>query len=378
MQLKNLLEVGTRARVAIVQRSMASIRSGVPKQVLNEIDLFEGRNNEIFLICEKADTSLFLNSRAKIIQIKLPFYSRMLSRFKRREMFCARAERAIQRLKPDLVIGHGDIVNQDLCFLHNCIHLAAELIPNSTINDAAGIHKKILQRQSFQLLLANSQLMRQDFMDRFDLESKKIKVIYPSYDSERFYVQDESDKNFKSSVGLPEKSLVVGLITSGNFQKRNLDLLLETFAYGKSCGSNDIFLLVAGSDGNRKYRRLVQALGIEDKVIFAASIDSVQQYYQILDLFVLPAHIEEFGISIMEAAACGKPVICSGKVGATELLPQALVLLADAPQAWWEAIEKVLRDDSYARRACEQAPGLRQYDNSASQAALLEALESLQ
>ena len=378
MNLKKILNVSERAKVAIVQRSMTSIRSGVPKQVLNEIDLLEGLNNEIFLICEKADTSLLQNSSVKIIQIRLPYYSRVLSRVKRRSIFCARAERAIQQLEPDLVIGHGDIVRQDLCFLHNCIHLAAELMPNSTLNDAAAMHAEILRAQSFALLVANSQLMRQDFIDRFGLEPKKIKVIYPSYDSARFYVEHSADENFKESLGLPEKALVVGLITSGNFYKRNLDVLLEAFAHGKSCGIDDVFLLVAGADKSKRYRQRVRDLRLEDRMIFAPSINTVQQYYQILDAFVLPAHIEEFGISALEAAACGKPVICSAKVGAKELLPQALVMPASTPQAWWEAIEKVLRDANYAERAREQAPQLRQYDNVASRAALMATLKSLQ
>ena len=378
MNIKRILNVSKRTRVAITQRSMTSIRSGVPKQVLNEIDLLEGLNNEIFLICEKADASLLQNSSVKIIQIRLPYYSRLLSRAKRRAMFCARAERTIQQLEPDLVIGHGDIVHQDLCFLHNCIHLAAELMPNSTFNDAAAMHAEILRAQSFALLIANSQLMRQDFIDRFGLEPPKIKVIYPSYDSARFYIEHSVDENFRNSLGLPEKALVVGLVTSGNFGKRNLDVLLEAFAYGNSCGISDVFLLVAGSDKSKRYRQRVRDLGLEDRVIYAPSINNVQKYYQILDLFVLPAHIEEFGRSIMEAAACGKPVICSEKVGAAELLPQALVMPVSTPQDWWEAIEKVLRDANYAERAREQAPQLRQYDNAASRAALMATLESLQ
>ena len=378
MRLKNVLDLGKRAKVAITQRNMTSIRSGVPKQVLNEIDLLEGFNNEILLICEKADASLLQNSNVKIIPISLPYYSRLLSRAKRRAMFCARAERAIQQLDPDLVVGHGDIVHQDLCFLHNCIHLAAELMPNSTINDAAAMHAEILRAQSFKLLIANSQLMRQDFIDRFGLSPRQIKVIYPSYDSERFYVEHATDKSFKSSIGLPEEPLVVGLITSGNFLKRNLDVLLEAFAYGKSRGISGVFLLVAGSDKSKRYRQRVRDLGLEDRVLFAPSINAVQQYYQILDVFVLPAHIEEFGRSALEAAACGKPVICSDKVGATELLPQAMVMPASTPQAWWEAIEKVLRDANYARCAREQAPELRLYDNAASRNTLMTTLESLQ
>ena len=377
MNLKRILNVSERGQVAIAQRSMTSIRSGVPKQVLNEINLLEGLNNEVFLICEKADASLLQNCSAKIIQIRLPYYSRLLSRAKRRAMFCALAERAIQQSGPDLVIGHGDIVHQDLCFLHNCIHLAAELMPNSTLNDAAAMHAAILRAQSFALLVANSQLMRQDFVDRFGLEPRKIKVIYPSYDSARFYVEHLADENFKNSLGLPEKALVVGLITSGNFGKRNLDVLLEAFAHGKSCGISDVFLLVAGADKSKRYRQRVQDLRLEDRVLFAPSINAVQQYYRILDVFVLPAHIEEFGRSALEAAACGKPVICSDKVGAIELLPQALVVSAGTPQAWWGAIEKVLRGANYAERAREQAPQLRQYDNAASRAALMATLESL-
>lgn len=54
------------------------------------------------------------------------------------------------------------------------------------------------------------------------------------------------------------------------------------------------------------------------------TVPEVEQYYAALDLFVLPAHIEEFGCVILEAMACSTLTLVSERVGAGELLKDRL------------------------------------------------------
>ena len=55
-------------------------------------------------------------------------------------------------------------------------------------------------------------------------------------------------------------------------------------------------------------------------MVFAPPIIDVKNYYYLVDVFVLPAHIEEFGRSVLEAMYCGVPVITTKFVGASEIL----------------------------------------------------------
>jgi glycosyltransferase involved in cell wall biosynthesis len=110
-------------------------------------------------------------------------------------------------------------------------------------------------------------------------------------------------------------SFIIGLVTSGNFKKRNLGLLIEAFKeVAKTNPKAKLF--IAGGNIDQKYKDQAPKEG----VVFAPPIIDVKNYYYLLDVFVLPAHIEEFGRSVLEAMYCGVPVITTKFVGASEIL----------------------------------------------------------
>jgi UDP-glucose:(heptosyl)LPS alpha-1,3-glucosyltransferase len=118
--------------------------------------------------------------------------------------------------------------------------------------------------------------------------------------------------------GFSEDDFVIGLVTSGNFKKRNLGLLIE--AYKEIAKTNPrAKLFIAGGNIDQKYKDQAPKEG----VVFAPPIIDVKNYYYLLDVFVLPAHIEEFGRSVLEAMYCGVPVITTQFVGASEILEES-------------------------------------------------------
>jgi len=79
-------------------------------------------------------------------------------------------------------------------------------------------------------------------------------------------------------------------------------------------------VIVAGKDKADKYLEKIAKLNLTDTFEFLPSVDAVEEYYHAVDIFVLPALIEEFGRSVLEAMACGKPVVVSKTVGSSEIL----------------------------------------------------------
>ena len=55
-------------------------------------------------------------------------------------------------------------------------------------------------------------------------------------------------------------------------------------------------------------------------MIFMEPVTNIGDYYQALDIYVLPAHVEEFGRVVLEAMVYGLPVVVSDRVGASEIL----------------------------------------------------------
>ena len=79
-----------------------------------------------------------------------------------------------------------------------------------------------------------------------------------------------------------------------------------------------IQLLVVGRDDPGLYRSALRQLRLEDRVRFLAPSADVLSFYAAADAYVAPSLEDAFGLPILEAMACGLPVIASVQAGASE------------------------------------------------------------
>ena len=299
----------------ISRKDLKNTTSGIPKKVLQEIALFNQLGFKSFAIAETVNVEMVKEFNGIPIKtIKWPF-----SGYLRRWFYQHEFQRKVKRINPDIIIGHGDIVKQDVLFIHNCVHLAHELIngcPLPNNHEVGKVHKKILTQQDFKLLICNSKIMRDDLMKRFNINPQKVEVIYPEIDLKRFTVSHPESvrKEWRKKFSIPENHFVIGLVTSGNLKKRNLDLLIDAFTELNKEYPH-LHLFVASSSISPRYKKIILK-----NVTFAPTILDVKNYYALIDIFCLPAKIEEFGRSVLEAMFCEKPVIASQWVGASEVL----------------------------------------------------------
>jgi UDP-glucose:(heptosyl)LPS alpha-1,3-glucosyltransferase len=303
-------------KILISRKDLRDTTSGVPKKVLQELQFFTQQGHEAFAIAETMNVAMIEEFGGKAVKtFRWPF-----SGYFRRKFYSQRVDAWIKKHRPGLVIGHGDILHQDILFIHNCVHLAHELIeanPLPSEHEVGKIHHAIFKEGSYKLLICNSQMMKNDLVKRFQVDPEKAVVIYPEVNLAKFKVADPESikKEWRSKFGLAEDDFVIGLVTSGNFKKRNLGLLIE--AYKEMRKENPkAKLFIAGGNIDQKYKDQAPSEG----VVFAPPIIDVKNYYYLLDVFVLPAHIEEFGRSVLEAMFCGVPVITTKHVGASEIL----------------------------------------------------------
>jgi UDP-glucose:(heptosyl)LPS alpha-1,3-glucosyltransferase len=188
--------------------------------------------------------------------------------------------------------------------------------------------------------------MKNDLVQRFQLDSSKVEVIYPEVNLSKFEVQD-GDKiksEWREKLGIPKDAFVIGLVTSGNFKKRNLGMLIESFKEIQKKHPS-AYLFVAGGNIDQKYKDM-----IKERVTFAPTIMDVKNYYYLLDAFCLPAHIEEFGRSVLEAMYCGKPVVTTMNVGASEILEgraRELILKSISKDDLTEVLNKLFDPELY-------------------------------
>ncbi|MCC6694189.1 MAG: glycosyltransferase [Candidatus Hydrogenedentes bacterium] len=123
------------------------------------------------------------------------------------------------------------------------------------------------------------------------------------------------------------------------------DLLASFARYAREDARTTLLLVGSGRDEPR-YRRFVQAEGLEERVVFAGFVarDALPQYYALADLLVLPSRSEIWGLVINEALACGLPVLATDVCGATADLLQdgvnGYIVPARNPEALCEALRR--------------------------------------
>jgi glycosyltransferase involved in cell wall biosynthesis len=121
------------------------------------------------------------------------------------------------------------------------------------------------------------------------------------------------------------------LFVSSLWPYKNCDGLLRAWALARG-ELGDRQLAIVGPDRNKKYgadlRSLAAELGISSDVVFVGGIplEETVAFYQAADVFVYPSFNETFGLPILEAMACGCPVVTSDASCMPEIAGGAAVL----------------------------------------------------
>ena len=126
------------------------------------------------------------------------------------------------------------------------------------------------------------------------------------------YRMNDVERNIKrKSLGIPEENLV--LLSLGRVgAEKNLSELIKFFAIAVCRNPKLTFLIVGDGPERENLQRLTQELGIQKQVIFTGMVSptEVQQYYQLADIFVCASVSETQGLTYIEAAANGLPLLC--------------------------------------------------------------------
>jgi glycosyltransferase involved in cell wall biosynthesis len=233
------------------------------------------------------------------------------------------------------------------------------------------------------LIITDSEFSRQDIINAFSVPEQAVKVIYCGID-DIFQSIELSDKllQIRSKYGLPNEFIfTLGVIEP----KKNTDRLIQAYA-GLIQKHHDLPKLVIGGSKkygwkNRKIFELVDRFKLKDSVIFTGFIEHVDLpvMYSIAKLFILPSLFEGFGLPVIEAMACGTPVITSNTSSLPEIAGDAAVLINPYDTAEIsQAIIKVISDKTLQNEM--RAKGLinaKRFSWSASARELLSVFEQV-
>ncbi len=196
------------------------------------------------------------------------------------------------------------------------------------------------------IIIADSESTKKDIMQYFNILDEKIKVIYLGVGEKYKRITNVAKLNtIRTKYALPEKFL---LFTGVLSPRKNLERTIEAFHHLKKNNFPHKFVIV-GKKGwlySPIFEKIKQ-LDLQDKIIFTDYIDEedLPYLYNLADLFVLASLYEGFGLPILEAMACGCPVVTANTSSMPEVAGDATLLVNPLSiEEIKNAMEKILTD----------------------------------
>jgi len=182
------------------------------------------------------------------------------------------------------------------------------------------LYRRALKR--FSLLLPVSDYCRRESADYWSLPAGGMRVVYNGVNTRQFAPNPDAGAEMRQRLGLNGDFVLtyVGRVC----RQKGTDLLIDAYARLRSEGRK-IRLVVAGPIGQFGHEggnELTQSLQRHGGV-YLGPVDEVTlpRVYNMCDVFVMATRAYEmFGMSALEAQACGKPVVCSDNGGLPEVI----------------------------------------------------------
>ncbi len=302
----------------------------------------------------------------------------------RRYFFATRARNLVSEGRFDIIHGFGKSICMDVFRPGGGVHrawMAHELRATTgglarlgaRLRQAFSVDQRLvlrLERSQFgpggrHQIVAVSRLVRDEIIRYYGCEPERIAVVYNGVDLAKFNLslREEFRGPVRSELGL-EPDDVMLLFLGHNFKRKGLHALIRALPFLRGRGTR--FRLVVVGKGRRLLcDRLARELGVSGLVHYAGVTAAPEKYYAAADVFCFPSYYDPCANVVLEALACGLPVVTSTSNGSGEILAQGqegYVVDPDDAQKMAECIggffDRERREEASraARRLAESRP----------------------
>jgi UDP-glucose:(heptosyl)LPS alpha-1,3-glucosyltransferase len=246
--------------------------------------------------------------------------------------FVRRVQKEMRRLgsaSPDVVGGYGILAPPGAIIWAGSVHkawietsrkrrgLIGRTKQRMNLNHPVilAMEKKYYGERRYKKMIALSDQVKEDLVRLYQVPGDDIEVIPQGFAHKEFnWIQSENSRDkMRSQLGYCSEDKVV-IFVANELDRKGFGPLLRSIARMKD---TRLSLLVVGRVSAAAYAAEISRLGMTNRVRFTGPAGDVASYYSAADVFALPTQYEPWGLVIVEAMACGLPVLTSRLAGAS-------------------------------------------------------------
>ncbi len=170
-------------------------------------------------------------------------------------------------------------------------------------------------------ITSNSPQLIED-LSKISTIKKKTEVIPYGVDHQKFKPENKHKNSIRRKLNIPKDDVVV--VSVGRLvEKKGFKYLIQAAARVLEKSERTFFVIVGEGDERLVLEKMINKLKINDKVRITGWVDyqSLADYYNLADIYILPSvrdkvgNLDDQSVAVVEAMACGKPVITSNFPG---------------------------------------------------------------
>lgn len=265
--------------------------------------------------------------------------------------FTIKALRFIKQKKIELVIAN----HIQLSFIS---FLAKKLYGVKTITNVYGIEvwtnlkkRDVLGLKNSDLIIGDCNFVLKYIKNHFGISDSRLKLLYDPVDTERFKPASKNEKLFQK-YSIPNDKFII--MTVGRLERnKGFELVIKSLPNLPK----EIIYVIVGDGAQRDYlRNLVKGFKLEGRVFFTLRVpeEDLVPLYNLCDVFVLvssfgPGEGEGLPLGLIEASACGKPIIGGNQDGSVDAIDEGINGYLIAPgdsEAMQQKVIKLFTDEN--------------------------------
>jgi glycosyltransferase involved in cell wall biosynthesis len=333
-------------KIAFDLRRIRNPGIGRYMKCLTEAVIADAPEHEYLLILPPGDEALIQTQQAGVEKI-----SPSLKYYSLREQ--VELPRILRRHKADLLHSPHFLLPlirpcPAVATIHDVIYLACrEDLPSR----GGRLYYRAMMGAAVKLadrIVTDSEFSKADIVRHLHANPEKVTVVHCGIDASFRPVTDPAARDrVLSRYGIRDEYVLY----TGIFKPRkNHAGLLRAFREFLASGNKETQLVIAGpmGEGEAELRRLAVELGIADKVAFLGFVAEADlpALYSGARVYACPSLYEGFGFTVLEAMACGTPVVCSPETSLPEVAGDAaLYANARSPVEFASALSRLFNDE---------------------------------